>query len=61
MADLILNPSHFDVALENMETFAKEIFCGQNNIQKMKLFEKLQNLSYKRFNKQLFGDIIKRL
>ena len=45
MAALILNTNDFEVALSNMEAFAKGIFSGQDETQRLKLFEKLQNLS----------------
>ena len=45
MVALILNTNDFEVALSNMEAFAKGIFSGQDETQRLKLFEKLQNLS----------------
>ena len=45
MVALILNTNDFEVALSNMEAFAKGIFSGQDEAQRLKLFEKIQNLS----------------
>ena len=44
MEALFLNPGKFDLALGIIETFVKEIFHGEDQIQKLKLSEKLQNL-----------------
>ena len=44
MEALLLNLKHFDLALDIIETFAKEIFSGKDDIQKLKLSERLKNL-----------------
>ena len=44
MESLFLNPKSFDLALDSIETFAKEIFSGKDQIQKLKLLERLKNL-----------------
>ena len=44
MEALFLNPKYFDSALDIIEAFAKEIFSGKDEIQKLKLSERLKNL-----------------
>ena len=44
MEAMFLNPESFDLALDTIETFAKEIFSGKDEIQKLKLSQRLKNL-----------------
>ena len=44
MEALFLDPKYFDSALDIIEAFAKEIFSGNNEIQKFKLSERLKCL-----------------
>ena len=44
MEALFLNPKSFELALDTIETFAKEIFSGKDEIQKLKLSQRLKNL-----------------
>ena len=44
MEALFLNPKFFDSSLDIIETFAKEIFSGKDELQKLKLSERLKNL-----------------
>ena len=44
MEAFFLNPKYFDFTLDMIETFVKEIFSGKDEIQKLKLSERLKNL-----------------
>ena len=45
MVVLILDSKFLDFALDNLEIFVKEVFSGHAEDQKLKMLEKLQNLS----------------